>query len=109
MKKMYAARGPNIALRDVGEGIPKEVTFELRSEGCIGNKQRGRGKVVQTRHITREIPEARKPLYWRKLQMAVVKPGRQGSSDEDRGMQGPDHRASWAGSRMKMKLGSCSG
>lgn len=50
MKKMYAARGPSIALRDVGEGIPKEVTFELRSEGCIGNKQRGPDKTYYKRN-----------------------------------------------------------
>ena len=64
---MYAARWPITELRDVGEGIPKEV----------GHKQRARGKMVQTRHITRKIPEARKHL---------VEPGKQGSSDEDEGM-----------------------
>lgn len=29
-----------LILGGAGEGIVKEVTFELRSEGCIGNKQR---------------------------------------------------------------------
>lgn len=29
-----------LILGGAGEGILKEVTFELRFEGCIGNKQR---------------------------------------------------------------------
>ena len=57
MKKVYTARWPITELRDIGKGIPREV----------GNKQRARGKMVQTRHIKRKIPEARKRLCRRKL------------------------------------------
>ena len=40
----------------VGEGIPREVTRELRSGRCIGNKQRDREKRGRGRRYYEKNP-----------------------------------------------------
>ena len=88
MKKVYAARWPITELRDIGEGIPKEV----------GHKQRAREKMVQTRHITRKIPAARKHLWWSQVSRVA--------QTKMKGCRHQTTRASWANSVMTLKLGS---
>lgn len=91
----------------VGEGIPKEVTCELRSGRYIGKKQRDGEKRGPGRTYYEKNPQRRKALM-----LEEIAEGHRGEAGQAgtggkkaKGCRDCNARASWAAQRRKQETG----